>query len=195
MIQLKQYLGSVVKKEITHPPIQCEDFITDISFHPNSNIIASASITGDVLLYKYTNEENTLVNTLELHTKACRNIEFSNDGRILFSTSKDKAIMLSDVESGKLIRFYEDSHNVSVYSLAIINENIFSTGTILKTVSSLLLLNWNSRQLNPSGAALRRFLENTADVVAIGPIEPTFDGQGRFTLDMHPARPRKVLVK
>ncbi|KAJ8910286.1 hypothetical protein NQ315_016103, partial [Exocentrus adspersus] len=43
---------------------------------------------------------------------------------------------------------------------------------------------WNSRQLNPSGAALRRFLENTADVVAIGPIEPTFDGQGRFAPDV-----------
>ncbi|KAJ8911513.1 hypothetical protein NQ315_012484 [Exocentrus adspersus] len=43
---------------------------------------------------------------------------------------------------------------------------------------------WNSRQLNPSGAALRRFLENTVDVVAIGPIEPTFDGQGRFAPDL-----------
>ncbi|KAJ8917680.1 hypothetical protein NQ315_005127 [Exocentrus adspersus] len=43
---------------------------------------------------------------------------------------------------------------------------------------------WNSRQLNPSGAALRRFLENTVDVVAIGPIEPTFDGQGRFAPDV-----------
>ncbi|KAJ8911840.1 hypothetical protein NQ315_003318, partial [Exocentrus adspersus] len=43
---------------------------------------------------------------------------------------------------------------------------------------------WNSRQLNPSGAALRRFLENTADVVAIGPIEPTFNGQGRFAPDV-----------
>ncbi|KAJ8911291.1 hypothetical protein NQ315_015294 [Exocentrus adspersus] len=43
---------------------------------------------------------------------------------------------------------------------------------------------WNSRQLNPSGAALRRFLENTVDVVAIGPEEPTFDGQGRFAPDV-----------
>ncbi|KAJ8917046.1 hypothetical protein NQ315_012965 [Exocentrus adspersus] len=44
---------------------------------------------------------------------------------------------------------------------------------------------WNNRQLNPSGAALRRFLENTADVVAIGLIEPiTFDGQERFAPDV-----------
>ncbi|KAJ8912643.1 hypothetical protein NQ315_015155 [Exocentrus adspersus] len=39
-------------------------------------------------------------------------------------------------------------------------------------------------QLNSSGAALWRFLENTVDVAAIGPIEPTFNGQGRFAPDV-----------
>ncbi|KAJ8919433.1 hypothetical protein NQ315_016531 [Exocentrus adspersus] len=43
---------------------------------------------------------------------------------------------------------------------------------------------WNSRQQNPSGAALRRFLEDTDNVEAIGPIEPTYDGQGRFAPDV-----------
>ncbi|KAJ8910108.1 hypothetical protein NQ315_013247 [Exocentrus adspersus] len=43
---------------------------------------------------------------------------------------------------------------------------------------------WNSQQLNPSGAALRRFLENTVDVVALGPVESTFDEQGRFAPDV-----------
>ncbi|KAJ8916930.1 hypothetical protein NQ315_013402 [Exocentrus adspersus] len=47
-----------------------------------------------------------------------------------------------------------------------------------------ILTDWNSRHLNPSGAALRRFLENTVDVVAIGSIEPTFDGQGRFAPEL-----------
>jgi len=50
------------------------------------------------------------MNTLEVHTKACRGIEFSKDGNILFSTSKDKSIMLSDVNTGKLKQFYEDAH-------------------------------------------------------------------------------------
>lgn len=120
------------------PPIKCEDFITDISFHPHNSIIAVASIVGDVLLYKYTNEENELMNTLELHTKACRDIEFSHDGKILFSTSKDKSVMLSDVDSGKLIRFYEDSHEVAVYCLTVIDGNIFSTGTISHIYSFFL---------------------------------------------------------
>jgi hypothetical protein len=34
-----------------HPPdIQSEDFIVDISFHPQRDIIAAATITGDVIL-------------------------------------------------------------------------------------------------------------------------------------------------
>lgn len=34
-----------------HPPdIQSEDFIVDISFHPQEDIIAAATITGDVIL-------------------------------------------------------------------------------------------------------------------------------------------------
>nr|CAD7433249.1 unnamed protein product [Timema monikensis] len=32
------------------PDIQCEDFVVDISFHPSENIIAAATITGDVIL-------------------------------------------------------------------------------------------------------------------------------------------------
>jgi hypothetical protein len=34
-----------------HPPdIQSEDFVVDISFHPQKDIIAAATITGDVIL-------------------------------------------------------------------------------------------------------------------------------------------------
>ncbi|XP_018578500.1 WD repeat-containing protein 55 homolog [Anoplophora glabripennis] len=116
-------------KERNHPtPIECEDFITDISFHPHNNILAISNIIGDVLLYKYSIEENILISSLELHTKACRDIEFSCDGNTLFSTSKDKSVMISDVNSGKLERFYENCHEVPVYCLTIIDENMFSTG-------------------------------------------------------------------
>nr|AEE61993.1 unknown [Dendroctonus ponderosae] len=125
-----------------HPPvINCEDFITDISFHPGSDILAVANIVGDVMFYKYSNEENSLQNTLELHTKACRDIEFSLDGERLFSTSKDRTIMLSDVETGKLIKFYEDAHEVPVYSLTVIDENVFATGDDDGTVKL-----WDTRQ-------------------------------------------------
>lgn len=112
-----------------HPPIiHCDDFITDICCHPQNNLLAVASITGDAFFYKYTNEENTLEKTLELHEDACRDLEFSKDGSLLFSVSKDKTIMISDVESGKLKRFYEHSHTVAIYCVRIFDENVFATG-------------------------------------------------------------------
>ncbi|RZC40826.1 WD40 domain containing protein [Asbolus verrucosus] len=117
------------EKKRDHPPvIHCEDFITDISFHPHEDFLAVANIVGDVTFYKYTNEETTVVRTLELHTKSCRDIEFSGDGKILYSVAKDKTIMLSDVESGKLVRFFDEAHEVPIYCLLVIDENLFATG-------------------------------------------------------------------
>lgn len=112
-----------------HPPnINCDDHVVDICFHPNENLLAVASITGDVLLYKYTNNENILIDTYELHLRACRDIEFDNEGKVLFSTAKDKAIMLTDVATGKLIKCYEDSHDVPVYCIKVIDENLLASG-------------------------------------------------------------------
>lgn len=132
-IEEEDELIKAIKRECsserdTPSQIHCEDFVTDISFHPVQNILAVANIVGDVLLYQYSNQENTVLNTLELHTKACRDVEFNEDGDILYSASKDKSIMISDVETGKLISFYENSHDVPIYSLTVIDENSFCTG-------------------------------------------------------------------
>lgn len=82
-------IKSEKNKPRDHPPnIICEDFIVDISLHPSRNLIAIANIVGDVLLYEYNNEETKLLNTLELHLKACRDIEFDNEGTTLYSTAK-----------------------------------------------------------------------------------------------------------
>lgn len=117
------------QRQRDHPPvIQCEDFITDICFHPKNDVLAVASIVGDVAFYKYTNEANELVNTLELHTKACRDVEFSEDGKLLFSAAKDKSVMISDVESGKLVRFFDNAHPVAIYRVVVVNENLIATG-------------------------------------------------------------------
>ncbi|XP_039313165.1 WD repeat-containing protein 55 homolog isoform X2 [Solenopsis invicta] len=102
--------------------------ITDICFHPKMDTIGIASITGDVFMYKYNNEETNLVSTIELHLKACRDIEFSEDGRYLFSTGKDLCIAITDVETEKLTRLYEEAHEQPVYTMTIINEHMFVTG-------------------------------------------------------------------
>lgn len=117
------------ERQRDHPPtIQCEEFITDICFHPKEDIIAVASIIGDVVLYKYSNEENTLLNTLEMHTKACRDVEFNEDGKVMFSVAKDKSIMLTDVETTKLINFFDDAHDSPIYCVRVLDSNLFITG-------------------------------------------------------------------
>lgn len=78
--------------------------------------------------YKYTNEETELVSSIELHLKACRDIEFDHDGKILFSTAKDLSIMMTDVETEKLVRLYENAHEQPVYTMSILGEHTFATG-------------------------------------------------------------------
>lgn len=129
------------EKQREHPPvIICEDHVVDISFHPCNDLLAVASITGDVLLYKYTNNENTLLNTLELHTKSCRDIEFNDDGKFLYSVAQDKAIMISDVENGSLKRFIENAHNAPIYCTTVIDDNLIATGKLRAVIFHFITL-------------------------------------------------------
>uniref|UniRef100_A0A1B0DIM3 Uncharacterized protein n=1 Tax=Phlebotomus papatasi TaxID=29031 RepID=A0A1B0DIM3_PHLPP len=124
-----QRIITELKMPRNHPKdIQTEEFVTDLSFHPISDHLAVALITGDVLLYKYSLEENTIADTYEVHTKACRDVEFSEDGDVLYSTSKDKSIMITDVKTGKLRRYYDGAHETAIYCVRPINENLIATG-------------------------------------------------------------------
>lgn len=138
----------VVKKIITElkkprqkpPNIDTEDYPTDLSFHPDQNILAVATVTGDVLIYRYSNEENKLLYTHEVHSKAVRDIEFSKDGRDLISASRDKSIVISDFETGKFKRMWEKAHDEPVYSLTVVDENLIASGDDDGTVKL-----WDSR--------------------------------------------------
>ncbi|CAH2066617.1 unnamed protein product, partial [Iphiclides podalirius] len=128
-----------------HPPaIICEDFIVDISFSPSKNLIALANIMGDVLLYEYNNDETKLVNTFELHVKACRDVEFDDTGDIMFTAGKDKAIIVTDIETGKLKQCYENAHEEAIYSLLCLGNDKFVTGDDGGTVKL-----WDLRKSNP----------------------------------------------
>lgn len=82
-------------KQRDRPPnIDTEDFVVAISFHPSRNLIALATIMGDVLMYEYTNDENKLLNTHELHLKACRCVEFNSEGTIMYTAAKVIVIII-----------------------------------------------------------------------------------------------------
>ncbi|XP_011309335.1 WD repeat-containing protein 55 homolog [Fopius arisanus] len=112
-----------------HPPaIPTEEFVVNVCFHPEDNIIALANVEGDILMYKYDNEDNTLIATIEVHERACRDVQFNAKGDTIFSVSKDKSMAVTDVTSGKLKRFYDKAHECPIYTTTIINENVVATG-------------------------------------------------------------------
>jgi WD repeat-containing protein 55 len=118
-----------LKKERSKPAdIITEDFPTDLSFHPDQNLLAVATVMGDVMIYRYSNQENTLVHTHEIHTKAVRDIEFSSNGRDLFSCSRDKSIVASDFETGKYKRFWDNAHTEPIYTITALDENLIASG-------------------------------------------------------------------
>lgn len=125
---VKKILTELKKPRLKPPNITTEDFPTDLSFHPELPFLAVGTVTGDVLIYKYTNDENTLLYTHEVHTKAIRDIEFSIDGRDIISGSRDKSIMVTDFESGKLKRFWDKAHDEPIYTITVLDENLVASG-------------------------------------------------------------------
>ncbi|KAK0159647.1 hypothetical protein PV327_010741 [Microctonus hyperodae] len=125
-----------------HPPaISIDDYVGGLCFHPINDLIAVGNLYGDVLLYKYNNEETNLVSTIELHEKACRDLKFSNDGEVLYSVSKDKSIMITDVQTEKLKASYDAAHDVPIYTITVLSEDTFATGDEDGTVKL-----WDLRQ-------------------------------------------------
>lgn len=125
---IKKILANTKTQRKSPPDINIDDFVTGLSFHPEEDILAVATMAGDALIYKYSTDENVLVNTLELHTKAIRDIEFSFDGSVLYSTSKDRSILLTDVQTGAFKRLYEQAHEQPVSKMSVFDENLFATG-------------------------------------------------------------------
>lgn len=125
---LRAIIAEIKKPRSKPPDIKVDDFVTDLSFHTGEDILAVGTVTGDVLVYRYANEENQLLHTLEVHAKACRTVEFTTDGTCILSSSRDKSIMITDVETSKLQRFWDEAHEEPVYSMLVIDENLFATG-------------------------------------------------------------------
>lgn len=125
---VKAIIAAIKKPRTVPKDIELDDFITDISFHPTEHILAAGLITGDIQLVKYSNEENDLYKTMEVHTKACRDIEFSDCGRFIISGSKDMSIMVTDIETEKLKKFYDAAHTDSVNKIYVLDENVFFSG-------------------------------------------------------------------
>lgn len=141
---IKAIITEIKKPRSKPPDIKTEDFVTDLCFHPEQDILSVGTTTGDVIVYKFTNDECTIVNTHEAHTKSIRDVEFTMDGGAIISTARDRSIMVTDLETGKLKRFWDDAHEEPVYTMSLISEHTFATGD-----DDGVLKLWDLRQNEP----------------------------------------------
>ncbi|CAH1391661.1 unnamed protein product [Nezara viridula] len=109
-------------------PIKSDDLFTNLSFHPSMDLITVSCLSGNIEIYSYAVEENTLKGTIEAHTKACRAVEFSDDGTTIYSVGKDKNIVISDLERLDMKMFIDNAHHVALTTIIAPDDNILSTG-------------------------------------------------------------------
>eukprot|EP00096_Caligus_rogercresseyi_P010343 TRINITY_DN3732_c0_g1_i1.p1 TRINITY_DN3732_c0_g1~~TRINITY_DN3732_c0_g1_i1.p1 ORF type:complete len:475 (-),score=51.58 TRINITY_DN3732_c0_g1_i1:183-1490(-) len=111
------------------PDIKISSETSDISFHPESDIIAVASMDGSISLFNYAIEKNDLLKKLMLHKKNIRSMEFSDDGSCLYSASKDKSFKIIDTSTFKTTLSIPKAHGDSaLFKIKPIDDHLYATG-------------------------------------------------------------------
>ncbi|XP_014791044.1 WD repeat-containing protein 55 isoform X2 [Octopus bimaculoides] len=109
--------------------ISLSDVVVDVCFNPVKDVIAAAHIGGDVSLHSYSVEgDNQDLLLLEHHKKSCRCIQFSSDGNILYSGSKDKSVAAVDMNTGAVTWHKKTAHESAIYSLLLLGDHFLASG-------------------------------------------------------------------
>ncbi|XP_071951859.1 WD repeat-containing protein 55-like [Antedon mediterranea] len=121
----EQEIESAVPKAI-----ESHELVLNLAFHPSKKILAAAHIDGSVKLYSILEDESKPKDLLQIdvHKKSCRAISFSEDGKFLYTVSKDKSIRVVDVESETIGFKMLKAHDSAIYSVLVVNENTLATG-------------------------------------------------------------------
>ncbi|XP_044491774.1 WD repeat-containing protein 55 [Mangifera indica] len=100
-----------------------------LDFHPSNQLVATALITGDLHLYRYSVDAppQKLLN-VHAHEESCRAVRFINGGQAIVTGSTDRSILATDLESGSPIARLENSHEDAIYSLINLTESTIASG-------------------------------------------------------------------
>ena len=96
MILLKRWQLQERRKYATGP--QTLKSQTDLSFHPEADLIAIGNISGELSVFNYTNEANKIQKKLKLSKKTLRGLEFDDTS---LTIPKDKTFRILDTETGQ----------------------------------------------------------------------------------------------
>ncbi|KAI9019364.1 WD40-repeat-containing domain protein [Phycomyces nitens] len=109
-------------------PIPLDDHVFDFAFHPKEPILVAGLINGHVHCYRYGIKGNQQVWSTQLSRKSCRGVEFTPDGSVMISISRDRSIQKVDVQTGRLSMRIPKAHKYPINKLCIIDDNMMSTG-------------------------------------------------------------------
>ncbi|KAH3767919.1 transducin family protein wd-40 repeat family protein [Pelomyxa schiedti] len=118
-----------LKEAATAPSdIPFQTLVLDIAFHPSTNLIASALVSGSIKIHRYAMEEkNTLVLSKQTHKDSCRTISFAEDGKYLISGSADCSLRVTDVSAGKTVFSIKGAHKHGVNTI-LVEESMLASG-------------------------------------------------------------------
>ena len=134
------------EKERNAPPdLKFTNEVMDITFHPENQLLGVSLIDGEIDIFGYNNEENTLKKRLKIHKHSVRTLEFDALGNNIFSGSGGKGdvgtVKITNVETSQVTFKALKSHMSPIYKVKPMNEYLFASGDEDGTVKL-----WDSRQ-------------------------------------------------
>jgi len=174
------------KERVSPPDIKTSELITDLSFHPDSDLLVVGNITGDLSVLSYSNEENKLQKKLKLSNKALRGVEFDSSGKSLLTISKDRTFRILDTETWAVRSKQVKCHDSSLYSVYSLDENLSATGDEDGFVKL-----WDSRSPNSSVMTFKRFDEYVSSFLSVKDDKVLIASSGEGTIQSFDLRARK----
>ncbi|KAL0212478.1 hypothetical protein RCL1_006104 [Eukaryota sp. TZLM3-RCL] len=115
---------------ITFQPISSPEPIFDVKCHPNQNVLAMGVYGGIVRLYRYNPDpgQNQLLANLKPHKKSVTCMDFSSQGDVLFTGSRDKAIKAIALQEEKVLWKRVDAHGCHVSAIKFLPYTAHSFG-------------------------------------------------------------------
>ena len=123
------YIMSAARGGDVPLPIEYDDEVFDLAFHPTAPVVATALISGNVHLHTYSPDGSEDQGVLRHHTESCRAVRFSQDGAILFTGSADKSVQAVDTSTGSVIYAQREAHPGGINALLHVPEmSLVATG-------------------------------------------------------------------
>ncbi|XP_069950890.1 WD repeat-containing protein 55 homolog isoform X2 [Cherax quadricarinatus] len=134
-----------IEAQREHPPdLEADSGIVDICFHPSVELLSTATMDGEVMIYRYSQDSVEEVARLSHHKKACRAVCYNDDGTVLYTISKDKSLAVIDTQNSAIRQHIKDAHESSVFSFLPIDEFMCASGDDDGTVKI-----WDLRKKKP----------------------------------------------